>query len=302
MNIKNGRGLIPHSEEATGIPFAVRAEAPIVYNWNNIIQKNSPPPGKNQNSSSSCPAQAGGYGFYIATKIDTNRNDPYSNYHLPEGGAYLVSPPQWFSAHGVLLLSDYPDPNPENEENMEAPISGMDDSKRIKTYRIDIMPVVQNPTIDEVAQAIMDYDVVNIGIKYTEGGFSKSWTYPTFDQNDTVEGHDICCLNPIIHNNLKAIDCMSSWYGMEGPDGISTHHVIDENFFNAGGVFEMVCYNISPLPQTYPTPANFPNWDTDAFSPEVKAAIEANANGGKNIIINGEIVPPYDPNFKYPVS
>ena len=49
-------------------------------------------------------------------------------------------------------------------------------------------------------------------------------------------------------------------------------------------------YARNQTPITYPTPANFYNWATESFSPETKAAIEANATGAHNIIFNGEVI------------
>lgn len=53
-----------------------------------------------------------------------------------------------------------------------------------------------------------------------------------------------------------------------------------------------------PLPIVYPVPANFPDWKTDTFTPDARAAIIANQSGQKNAIFEGELVIA-DPNFKF---
>lgn len=184
-----------------------------------------------------------GYGFYHFVG-DTSREDDYSNIYIKgSGGAYLVSAPQFFRDHGYVLLSKHPDPSPETEASMEA-LTGLTDSQRTKVPCT--INVFSNPTIDEVAQAIYDHDYVGIGITWTDEGFAKSWTNPTYSPSFSgADGHALWCVNPITTPaGLHAIDCQSSWTGERGPDGVSVHHEIDSNFFAAGGCFELITVDI----------------------------------------------------------
>ncbi|CAM6004570.1 unnamed protein product [Sphagnum balticum] len=226
---------------------AIGIGAPAEFDWSVPVSKNIPSPGKDQNSSSSCPAQAFSYGFYAKTKIDISREDIYSHIFLPGGGAYLIAPAQYVGTNGYLPLSKFPDPSPETEENMEAFVMNVQDGDRIRSFRIT--PAISSvDSIDAVAEAIVAHDFVVLGIYYTPEGFGTSWTYPTYYSSyPDQDGHALWAMNPIIHDGLNAIDCESSWYGAEGPDGISTHHVIDQNFFANGGVFELLTVDVQEI-------------------------------------------------------
>jgi hypothetical protein len=240
--MQHGKGLVRHDEQETGIPFSLRVAGVAPFDWSSIKPKNVYATGKSQGSSSSCTSQATGYGVFRFVG-DISRQDEYANTKLPGGGAYLVSPPQWLNDHGYVLLSSRPDPNPENEADMSAP-TGASDSQRTK-IPVNIQ-VFNSPSIDEVAQAILDHDVAIIGISYSTQGFATSWTNPTYQNTFTgQEGHALHCVNPVVLPNGKhAIDCQSSWWGANGPDGISTHHEIDDTFFANGGAFELLTVDV----------------------------------------------------------
>lgn len=238
-------GLKPHSPDDTGIPFSLRAAGVSPFDWANLKTKNSYAPGKDQGQSASCTSQATGYGIFAALGIDVSREDMYANTKLPGGGAYLVSPWRWLVAHGYLKLGQHPDPSPETEANMGVEIPGVTDANRTKC--VGTLNVFNNPTIDEVAQAIYDHDIAIIGITWTDEGFEKSWTEPTYlSMYSGADGHALYAMNPVVSPAGKhAIDCQSSWWNENGPDGKSTHHEIDEDFFANGGVFELLTIDIN---------------------------------------------------------
>src|SRR5579862_5348682 len=78
------------------------------------------PPDEDQGSSNSCTSQAFGYHFWQLTGCQVLRNDIYSHTFSPGGGAYLISPADFVASNGALLrTSQYQEPNPETEANME---------------------------------------------------------------------------------------------------------------------------------------------------------------------------------------
>lgn len=235
-----GRGLVPHSETETGIKLMSMVEVP-PFDWSNIQIKNTLFPGTNQGSSGTCQTQAYKMAFLRETGIDISVEYIYFNIFLPGGGGYLIAPPQFTNAQGYVLTSKYPDPTNQTEENMETKLTVLDVDKMMTV--VCSASIASVDTIDAVANAIMQNDAVVLGIWYTGAGFSKSWMHPTYENNNNPEGHALCTVNPVMVNGLKAIDCQTSWYNTVGPDGPCTHHLIDENFFLNGGVFELLTLN-----------------------------------------------------------
>lgn len=239
-----GRGLVPHSEVDTGVMLA-SAEVVAPFDWSNIQPKNNLFPGTNQGSSGTCQTQAYKMAVKRETQYDINVEDIYSHIFLPGGGGYLIAPPQYTNVNGFVLTVKYPDPNPQTEANMEKTITVLD-SDRMKVI-ICNAKIQSVDTIDAVASAIMQNDAAIVGIWYTDSGFSKAWMRPTYSKGDpTQEGHALCTSMPIITSDgLHAIDCQTSWYESGGPDGPCTHHVLDQNFFANGGVFELLTLNFT---------------------------------------------------------
>lgn len=237
-----GRGLVPHSDDQTGIRIMSAGISP-VFDWSNLKVKNTFGFGTNQGSSSSCQTHATAIAFKRSTGLDISKEFIYSNIALPGGGGYLIAPAQFISGEGYLLTSKYPDPSPETEANMTQKLDVLNvDTMKFITC---ISSIQSTDTIDSVASAIMSNDAAVIGLWWTGTGWAKSWTNPTFTAGDLAEGHALCTSNPIIYNGLHAIECETSWYNTIGPDGPCQKHIIDQNFFANGGVFELLTLNFT---------------------------------------------------------
>jgi len=292
-----GRGLIPHDNLQTGL-IAVSA-APVVFDWDNIPAKNVLGVGTNQGSSGTCQTQV----VKMAIKrkypsLDIPVADIYSNIKLPGGGAYYVAPVMFLQQHGLASNLMYPDPNPETEANMSV-LLPIQDSDRLQLLQLSFN-YVNNPTIDQVAQAILDHDAVGLAIYYTNAGFQKAWMHPSFPVGSPMnEGHALLTNMPQLdsaNSSLREISTMTSWYGAMGPDGACTQHIIDWDFFINGGVYGMLIIDMNLLPYEYTTLQGFTEGQIASMDPKLVEALKMNAQGQKNIGLNGKLAFK-DPNF-----
>jgi hypothetical protein len=253
MQDQPGRGLVPHSPDATGIPLG--ASPPATFDWTNIKPKNTLFPGTNQGSSGTCQTQAFKMAVKRATGLDISVEYIYSHIFLPGGGGYLIAPAQFTNSDGYVLTSKHPDPSPQTEKNMEILLQ-IPDGDIMRTFIVTAV-ISSVDTIDAVATAIMAHDAAIIGIYWTESGWAKSWMHPTYEKGDaTQDGHALCTVMPQLltgSTDLKQILCETSWQGVEGPDGPCTHHVIDENYFANGGVFELLTLDFKEITQMLTT-------------------------------------------------
>jgi|GEM_PF-6037205 len=204
------------------------------------------PPDQDQNGSGSCTAQAAGNKFWLSTGIMISRRDPYSHTFMPGGGAYLVSPFDWLNGNGYLDQGKFPEPNPESEQAMETIIQ-VQDGDRVRTFQVQriVSPVI---SIDAAAQIIDQYKGVVIGICGSwSKGWNGSWTDPSYQGQDDWQ-HALCGFDHVMRNGKKTIACKSSWCDhVDFLGQPSKVHYINEDYFNAGGVFEILAVSIREI-------------------------------------------------------
>lgn len=245
-------GAIPRPRNPKDHIMLAMAVAAPVHDWSTAPADDGDPqpnafgiPDKDQDGSGSCTCQSTGYGMYKATGDDISRHDPYSHVFLPGGGAYLNAPLDWFINNGYVLLSKYPDPDPETEAAMEQSFTVLDPD-RIRKWRVSykIAPVT---SIDAAAETIDHYTFAIMGI-YVDfsNGWNGSWSDPKF--NKTGTGHSILAGQAVIRNGKKAIKCKSSWTQHIDYTGKRSYvHFINEDYFNNGGVFEIIGVNVQEI-------------------------------------------------------
>jgi hypothetical protein len=197
------------------------------------------PPDEDQGSSNSCTSQAFGYHFWQVTASQILRNDIYSHTFMPGGGAYLTAPADFVTSYGALLRNQqYQDPNPETETNMEHIVLAINGNGRSKVYGVS--RVTLNPDINTIASLLEKYLGVVIGVDGNDVGW-QNMTDPTY--NGKVEwGHALYVYDRVIRNGKKALKAKSSWCN-EVKD-----HFINEDYFNAGGVFEAIAIVVQEIP------------------------------------------------------
>ncbi len=249
-----GHGLIPRPELPERVPILF-AYAAAAFDWSGVSADDGDPqpnqfnlPDKDQDGSGSCTAQSGGYGFQYVTGIDTSREDPYSHVFQPGGGAYLDAPEAWLDQNGYLPLTEYPDPNPESEAAMEK-IIVVKDGDRIRTFSIKTTPIYPI-SIDAAAQACLNHSYVKFGINGSWGkGWNQSWTDPQYQgQTDWRHALFACKESICIRHGKKAIKNKSSWTQNRDYLGKPSYcHFINEDYFNAGGVFELLAVDIKEI-------------------------------------------------------
>lgn len=219
------------------------------FDWSKVLEDNAQPIAnefgildKEQGSSLSCTSQSTAYGIFKKFRIDISRHDLYGQTHLPGGGAYLNAPLDYLRKNGYVLLSKYPDPIPETEQEMET-ILIVKDADRVRGFTLSYS--FFQPTIDNTAQAISQNDFVIIGIDMSfVKGWDKTWTDPTYIQND--DQHALFAGQAVIRNGKKAIKCKSSWTEHTDPSGQRSYaHFINEDYYS--GVFEVIGVNIKEI-------------------------------------------------------
>ncbi len=252
-----GHGLVlrPELPERTPILFGYSATP---FDWSQVVANDGDPtpnqfdiPDKDQDGSGSCTCQTAGYGFFGATGIDVSRRDPYSHVALPGGGAYLDAPYAWFNANGYLVLSQYPDPNPESENAMTQIITVADGQGRIKKFKVTSTPLYPI-SIDAWAQAVQNHTFVALGIAGSwSKGWNQSWTDPSYQgQNDWQHALYTEKRSIVIRKGKKAAKAKSSWTQSRDFLGQPSYcHYINEDYFNAGGVFEILAVDIKEITQ-----------------------------------------------------
>lgn len=104
--------------------------------------------------------------------------------------------------------------------------------------------------------------------------------------------HELCSIGNLV-------DDTHAWLA-KGADGLQQSYLPTNLNYDAiqAGLMALRATQ-QPQPGTvYAVPLNFPNFATDEFPAEVRAAIEFNATGGKNIIFEGDLAVK-DPNFNF---
>lgn len=249
-----GKGLIP-SPPLTKTDLRLFTYGLAPFDWSTAPVDDGDPtpnlfgvPDKNQDGSGSCTCQSCRNGFYKFIGEDMSVEDPYSHVVLPGGGAYLDAPEAFVSVHGYLQASKHPDPEPETEQAMTTVIN-VQDGDRVRKFILYTTPIYPI-SIDAVAQALQNHSYIKLGIKYTGQGWAQSWTDPSFVPNVPSEGHAIACFKDsvVMRNGKKAIKCKSSWCGSREPNGkLNYAHFINEDYFNAGGVFEILAVDVKEI-------------------------------------------------------
>jgi hypothetical protein len=174
------------------------------------------------------------------------RRDIYSHIFLPGGGAYLVGPDQWTATNGILLRGEYQDPSPETEADMEQ-IIAVQVGDRLRTFQISAPVVAQVNDIQHAAQMIDQYKGIALGINMSPS-WDANWTDPTYDGQD-VDQHALYGYDHVIRNGQPAILCRSSWCNTidPGTGQLSAVHYINQDYFNNGGVFEIVGTTVTEI-------------------------------------------------------
>jgi len=248
-----GTGLMPRVPVAGEAALFGYEAADPAYDWSKVFVDDADPqpyvfgiPDKDQNGSGSCTCQTAGYGFFKGTGIDISREDPYSHVALPGGGAYLDAPYWWLDSQGYLPLDEYPDPNPESEAAMTKIITVVDGKGRVKKFRVT-SGIIRNISIDVAAAAIDAHTFVCLGIAGSwQKGWEKSWTDPYYVQNNWQ--HALMCGQAVMRKGKKAIKAKSSWCQHKDFLGQPCYaHFINEDYFNAGGVFEILAVDIKEI-------------------------------------------------------
>lgn len=250
-----GTGLVASPQVAANKPVLF-AYGVSPFDWSKILPDDGDPtpmqfniPDKDQGGAGTCTVQSEAYGFYHITGIETSIEDPYSHVFLPGGGAYLDSPENWVNTQGYLPSISFPDPDPQLEDNMEK-IIVVKDGDRIKKFSIKTS-IISPITIDAAAEACQNHSYLKLGIFGSwSQGWNGSWTEPSFKGVTNWQHAIMACKDSVvIRNGKKAIKCKSSWTAHKDYLGKQNYcHFINEDYFNAGGVFELLAVDIKELP------------------------------------------------------
>src|SRR5258708_1092728 len=201
---------------------------------------------RDQDGSGSCTCQATAYEFFYCTKIEINRKELYSHVYLSGGGAYLNAPLDFLRNTGPILLSKYPDPNPETEQAMTT-IIAVQAGDRIRTFKLSY--TYYGTDIDSAALAITNHNYIHLGVKGSWiKGWEKSWIDPYFSQEDWDHALFAGKESLVLRNGIPTIKAKSSWCQHFDPEGKQVFcHYLNKSYFDAYGVFEIIAVDIAEL-------------------------------------------------------
>ena len=155
------------------------------------------------------------------------------------GGAYLTSPAEFVAANGALLRNaQYQEPSPETESTMENVVLAVDATGR--TRRFAVTKVIITPNINTIAALLEQYKGIVIGVDGNDVGW-ENMTDPSYN-GQADWGHALYVYDRAVRNGHNALKAKSSWCN-EVKD-----HFINDEYFNAGGVFEALAITVKELP------------------------------------------------------
>lgn len=195
----------------------------------------------NQNGSSSCVGQMICWNQTAKNFLETgiwemlSVKDIYPFIRLRNGGAYIYAGFQHKNNQGIAveqLVSSYPNGLPPNEEFFKT-LPELDSIEKISreiSKGTEYRQIVQNNSIDKMAEAIRDYIIVGSGLRGKNNG---TWydEYPQPPEDGYGDwGHALpFCEYGLNENNKKYIGSPNSWGESVGVGGWQK---ITEDYFN----------------------------------------------------------------------
>lgn len=165
----------------------------------------------------------------------------YAETKLPEGGQELRAGGVHIVNVGQPTLEECPDPVPQTEANMSAPVDWVKpeqvaDDRELSAYRLP------EDDINAIAWAIQNFKGVAWGLRGDNAGWRNYLEPEPPTTLDGEWGHLIYAYDFHIHGDgQRCIICASSWCN----SGIYEHH-IRENYFKLGGRYVFNPWTLIP--------------------------------------------------------
>ncbi len=209
---------------------------------------------KDQQTSSSCGGQAGGYFDGVINKrlsnqdIEFSAKSIYAPIAYPQGGTTVYALEQQMATKGVNFESDVPSyqfAGFTNEAWMTNKAYLTPDIAYKALRDAHRVPMSVHIDIESMAQAIRDYGAIIIEVNGKNGEIP-GWLspiphFPTNSNPNPLWAHFVCGAGVSIVNGKKQIDFYNSWGEVVGDKGVQ--HFTEE-YINSGYIID--CFTLYP--------------------------------------------------------
>lgn len=236
-----GKGAVPTPDELKSRNYVLAAAPvpPIDWSVPYYVEDGFTVPQKNQLSSLDCTCEATNYYVQALNRLEHGKDEvyseryPYSQVHLPGGGAYIPSAMRIPLVQGVASLESVPDGDHTEVTMRDASLNA---TARIEARADRYAQILNARDIDALANLVRDYHGFVTGFLGNNQMFDPDGTIHVPTSQDW--GHAVWVCGYELRNGIKCLKFKNSW-GLWGDHG---YGYFTEDFIHRGVIFDSYVY------------------------------------------------------------